>query len=87
MHGDSILDFYNALVIQNDVNYWIGYLYATGWVLFSLTIIYNITISIVQEVMAVEEYKLAHHTKDNQPLPSFIQLLNDMSIIRRTKPE
>lgn len=58
MHGDSIKDFYDCQVQQYDVNYYVGFISASFWVLFSLLIMFNITISIVQETMSVEERNL-----------------------------
>lgn len=86
MHGDSILGFYNALLLQFDMNYYFGFAYATFWIIFSLTIMFNITISIVQEMMTVEEYKLAHAADKNKEIPSFSILYHGFSYLSSKRP-
>lgn len=81
MHGDSIKDFYDTMVLQYDVNYYFGFFTATYWILFSLTIMFNITISIVQEMMSIEEYKVAHANDSNTKLPIFNILSDDLALL------
>ncbi|EAX92741.1 hypothetical protein TVAG_334440 [Trichomonas vaginalis G3] len=80
MHGDSLKDFYDTMVLQYDINYYFGFFTATFWILFALSILYNITISIVQEMMSIEEYKLAHKD-DEQTMPAFNIIFNDLALL------
>lgn len=80
MHGDSLKDFYDTMLLQGDINYYFGFFTATFWILFSLSILFNITISIVQEMMSIEEYKLAH-ANDQQTLPAFNIIFNDLALL------
>ena len=85
MHGDSIIGFYDCLLIQFDMNYYFGFFFGTFWIIFSLSIMFNITISIVQEMMTLEEYKLAHKNDENKVLPSFSIISNDLSWLSTKK--
>jgi hypothetical protein len=58
MHGDSIKDMYDRTMIQNDMSVYLGFIYTSLWLAFSLLIMFNITISIVQEVLQVETDKV-----------------------------
>jgi hypothetical protein len=57
MHGDSLRDFYDNTMVQNDMSVYVGFLYVSLWLAFSLLIMFNITIAIVQEVLKVETKK------------------------------
>lgn len=66
MHGDSIKDMYDSVIIQNDMSVYVGFIYTSCWLAFSLLIMFNITISIVQEVMTVETYKLQNSHENDE---------------------
>jgi hypothetical protein len=57
MHGDSLRDLYDSTMVQNDMSVYIGFIYASLWIAFSLLIMFNITIAIVQEALKVETEK------------------------------
>ena len=86
MHGDSLKDLYDSMVLQYDVNYYFGFFTATYWILFSLTILFNITISIVQEMMTIEEYKVAHANDNIAQMPVFNILSDDLALLSTRKP-
>lgn len=58
MHGDSILGFYDATIIQNDYTPYLGFFYSSFWIAFSLLLMFNITISIVSDVWDMESLKM-----------------------------
>jgi hypothetical protein len=57
MHGDSLRDMYDATMVQSDMSVYVGFIFVSLWLAFSLLIMFNITISIVQEVLEVETEK------------------------------
>ena len=71
MHGDSIKDMYDSVIIQNDMSVYVGFIYTSCWLAFSLLIMFNITISIVQEVLTVETYKLQNTHENENDVPAF----------------
>ena len=81
MHGDSVKKSYDDIIIQSDYSPYFGFFFTSTWIVFSLTIMYNITISIVQEVFTFETYKATHQTKEENTLPSFAILANDFHLI------
>jgi hypothetical protein len=57
MHGDSLRDMYDDTIVQSDMSVYVGFVFVSLWLAFSLLIMFNITISIVQEVLEVETEK------------------------------
>lgn len=66
MHGDSILAFFDNTIIQNDYSWELGFFYSALWVMFSLLLVFNITISIFQDVLRQENAKLVEKNNDEQ---------------------
>ena len=83
MHGDSILAFYNNVIIQNDYSPYFGFFYGTLWVIFGLILMFNITISIVQAVLN-HETKKAQKRSENSNTNLFLPSDNMSPIIFRT---
>lgn len=54
VHGDSIQDLYDSITIRSDVSFYYGFIYMSIWVFFSLTIMFNISISIFEESLTKE---------------------------------
>jgi hypothetical protein len=54
IHGDSIQDMFNAVDRRPDLSPYFGVTYWLVWVFFSLTIMFNISISIFEQVVASE---------------------------------
>ncbi|KAH0794899.1 G-protein-coupled receptor family protein [Histomonas meleagridis] len=80
MHGDSIKEVYDATTLQTDMSPYVGFSYTSLWVAFALLLMFNITISIVQEVLTVETYKSLHKKEDDGKLPSFNELANNVAL-------
>ena len=81
MHGDSIKDVYDAVIIQNDMSPYVGFVYTSLWVAFSLLLMFNITISIVQEVLTVETCKAHNRKTDEEQMPAFSVLANNLALM------
>lgn len=84
MHGDSIKDMYDSTIIQNSMSPYIGFFYTSLWVAFSLLLMFNITISIVSEILTIETYKSQNKRKDDD-LPSFNTLAIDLALANARK--
>jgi hypothetical protein len=54
IHGDSIQDMFNVVDRRPDLSPYFGVVYWLVWVFFSLTIMFNISISIFEQVVASE---------------------------------
>lgn len=67
VHGDSIQTMFNAAELWPDLSKWYGIIYWGLWIFFSLTIMFNISISIFEEVLTKEIYKTAKkaHERDH----------------------
>lgn len=87
MHGDSIKEWFDAPIIQNDLSIYLGFCYAAFWVMFSLLIMFNITISIVQEVLTVETYKSTHKDQAEDQMPAFNLLSKDLAMMTSRRKE
>ncbi|OHT06258.1 hypothetical protein TRFO_25744 [Tritrichomonas foetus] len=79
MHGDSILGFYNSLIIQNDYSPYFGFFYGSLWVAFGLLLMFNVTISIVSDVLDKENEKLIE--SPNIINPEINMLTSDLTLI------
>jgi hypothetical protein len=51
VHGDSIQDMFDNAAVRPDISTYFGFLYWVVWVFFSLTIMFNISISIFEHVL------------------------------------
>ncbi|OHS95086.1 hypothetical protein TRFO_38701 [Tritrichomonas foetus] len=56
IHGDAIQDMFDSAELRSDINVWFGIIYWGLWIFFSLTIMFNISISIFEEVLTDEIY-------------------------------
>lgn len=65
IHGDSIQTMFNAAEFWPDLSEWFGIIYWGLWIFFSLTIMFNISISIFEEVLTKEIYKTAKKAEEN----------------------
>jgi hypothetical protein len=54
IHGDSLQDLFDAAAVRPGISYYWGLVYLMVWVFFSLTIMFNISISIFEEVLQRE---------------------------------
>jgi hypothetical protein len=54
IHGDSLQDLFDAAAVRPAFSYYWGLVYLMVWVFFSLTIMFNISISIFEEVLQRE---------------------------------
>ncbi|OHT16275.1 hypothetical protein TRFO_13280 [Tritrichomonas foetus] len=87
MHGDSILGFYDSTIIQNDYSVYLGFFYSSIWLAFALLLMFNVTISIVQDVLKDERAKLEEKhsgSGTNQrvnPLPADLHFTLNQSLI------
>jgi hypothetical protein len=71
---------YDDVMIQNDMSIYLGFTYTTLWIAFSLLIMFNITISIVQEVLTVETYRSEHKEIVDEPAAPFSVISSDMGL-------
>ena len=69
IHGDSIQDLYDSVMTRSDVPWWCGFVYMSVWVFFSLTIMFNISISIFEESLTREIYKQSDKGHSDEPAP------------------
>ena len=69
IHGDSIQDMYDTIMVRADIPWWCGFIYMSGWVFFSLTVMFNISISIFEESLTVEIYKNSDADNSDEPAP------------------
>ena len=79
MHGDSILGFFDSTIVQNDYNPYFGFFYSCLWVSFSLLLMFNITISIVSDVLDRESEKINNYEENAEPDIAFVT--SDLSLI------
>lgn len=79
MHGDSILGFFDSTIVQNDYNPYFGFFYSCLWVSFSLLLMFNITISIVSDVLDRESEKINNYEESAEPDIAFVT--SDLSLI------
>lgn len=79
MHGDSILGFFDNTIIQNDYSPYFGFFYSCFWVSFGLLLMFNITISIVSNVLDRESEELNKY--DDYIEPDIGMLTSDLSLI------
>lgn len=54
IHGDSIQSMFDTAAVRPNITKWPGIIYWAIWVFFSLTIMFNISISIFQEALVRE---------------------------------
>ncbi|OHT02718.1 hypothetical protein TRFO_30077 [Tritrichomonas foetus] len=54
VHGDSIQAMFDAANVRPNISEWYGIIYWGLWIFFSLTIMFNISISIFEEVLTKE---------------------------------
>ncbi|EAY13458.1 hypothetical protein TVAG_206260 [Trichomonas vaginalis G3] len=54
IHGDSIQDLYDSVMDRADLPWWVLFFYMSIWAFFSLTIMFNISISIFEESLTRE---------------------------------
>jgi hypothetical protein len=73
MHGDSLRDMYDDTMVQSDISVYVGFVFVSFWLAFSLLIMFNITISIVQEVLEVETQKQEDGAAGFPVLPAQMQ--------------
>jgi len=66
IHGDSIQDIFDTVMVRADVPWWCGFIYMSVWVFFSLTIMFNISISIFEESLTREIYNVANKDDKNK---------------------
>ena len=64
IHGDSIQTMFDAAELWPDLSRWYGIIYWGLWIFFSLTIMFNISISIFEEVLTKEIYKTAREAQE-----------------------
>lgn len=57
IHGDSIQDMYDGVIDHSDVSWTWGFFYMTIWIFFSLTVMFNISISIFEQALKKEIFK------------------------------
>lgn len=65
VHGDSISYMFDTSDNRPTINEWYGIIYWFVWIFFSLTIMFNISISIFQEVLLSE---ITHHDKEQSKI-------------------
>lgn len=78
MHGDSILALFDNTIIQNDYSVYLGFFYSSAWLAFSLLLMFNVTISIFQDVLRRENAKLAKNEvveENHGPSPLHLDFL------------
>lgn len=54
VHGDSIYSMFESAATRPNLNEWVGIIYWAIWIFFSLTIMFNISISIFEDVLTDE---------------------------------
>ena len=57
IHGVSIQSMYDGIIDHADISWIWGFIYMTIWIFFSLTVMFNISISIFEEALKTEIYK------------------------------
>ena len=69
IHGDSIQSMFDTAAIRPDISKWAGIIYWAVWVFFSLTIMFNISISIFQDSLVREIIALSQaKARKQEPL-------------------
>lgn len=74
VHGDSIQSMFDSSSKRPTINEWYGIIYLFVWIFFSLTIMFNISISIFQEVLLSE---MTHHDKEKLKIKRGRDVIND----------
>lgn len=82
IHGDSIQDLYDSIMDRADVSWWVPFLYMSIWVFFSLTIMFNIAISIFEESLTREIYTKSNEEPE-QELPKYETLTMSLPVSYR----
>ena len=54
VHGDALQSMYEAVTVRADISEWVGFIYMTIWILFAITIMFNIMIAIFEEALLSE---------------------------------
>lgn len=81
IHGDSLMDIFTSVRTRQDTTIWIGFFYMTIWVIFSLTIMFNISISIFEIFLTIENEKYRksiekqNETTEATPLSAYAMVL------------
>jgi hypothetical protein len=60
VHGDTIADRFSAAADRPDISFIASVAYWSIWVFFSLTIMFNISLSIFEHMLELEIDELAH---------------------------
>ena len=76
IHGDSIKDSFDAFAEGRDLSLAFGVIYMLGWAFFSLTIMFNISVSIFEEALQKEILESVQHDRaqrgEEVAHPSFV---------------
>ena len=72
IHGDSIKLMFDEVAVNMDISVWAGVIYWVIWIFFSLTIMFNISISIFEEALIVDLDKKPEDEEElDRPFGSF----------------
>lgn len=66
IHGDSIQNMFDTAAKRSDISQWYGIIFWLMWIFFSLTIMFNISISIFEEVLTKEIYRAAKEAQKKE---------------------
>lgn len=81
IYGDSIQLNFDIITSTNDVSSTVGFIYILVWVFFSITVMFNIMISLYEEALSTEIYKAIQEEQPiDNPHPQMDRIITSLPL-------